>query len=253
MRERIFGVNPILEALRSGVRGFHKVYIAREIGGGAVEEIIRLCREKGVPIYFERREILDRMAGTKKHQGIFGIVTAKEYSPVEVILDIAERKKEKPFILILDGVEDPRNLGAIIRTAEGAGVHGVVIPKHHASGLSGTAVKASAGAIEYMTVSRVTNLRRTIDSLKEKGIWIYGLDMKGEREYTNVDYDIPLAIIIGGEGRGIRETILKSCDVRIRIPLSGHISSLNVSVATGVILFEIAHRRSKGFNPSDKG
>lgn len=252
MREGLFGVNPILEALRSGTRGFDKVYIARGTYSKGVEEIVRLCKEQNIPVHFENRETLDRISGTTKHQGLFGMVTAKGYSPVEEILGVAEKKGEQPFILILDGVEDPRNLGAIIRTADGAGAHGIVIPKHRASGLSGTAAKTSAGAIEYVTVSRVTNLRHTIDSLKEKGVWIYGLDMEGEKEYTDAAYDVPLAVVIGGEGRGIRETILKACDVRIRIPLLGHISSLNVSVATGVILFEIARQRSKRINPSDK-
>lgn len=243
--EGLFGLNPLLEALKAGTREFGKVYIARGIFSKGVDEIIKLCKLQGVPVHFESRESLDRIAGTKKHQGIFGIVAAKGFSSVEEIIDIAVRKKETPFILILDGVEDPRNLGAIIRTADCAGVHGIVIPKHRAAGLTDTTAKTSAGAVEYVPVARVTNIVKTIDWLKEKGLWIYGLDMSGEKEYTAVSCDIPLAVVIGGEGRGIRESIRKVCDVRIRIPLLGKINSLNVSVATGVVLFEIVKQRHK--------
>lgn len=244
-REGLFGVNPLLEALRAGTRNIEKVYIARGIYGKEVEEIVRLCKHQKIPVHFENRESLDRISGTGKHQGIFGIVSAKGYSSVEEILLIAEKRKEDPLILILDNIEDPQNLGAIIRTADGAGVHGIIIPKHRSSGLSSTVAKTSAGAIEYIPVSRVTNLLTVIGGLKEAGLWIYGLEMTGEKEYTQSAYDIPLAVVIGGEGRGIRRSILEVCDIRIRIPLFGHISSLNVSVAAGIILFEIAKQRFK--------
>lgn len=243
--EGLYGVNPLLEALKAGEREFGKVYIARGVYSRGVDEIIKLCKHHGIPVYFENRESLDRLSGTKKNQGIFGIAASKSFSSVEEILEAAKRKNESPFVLILDGVEDPRNLGAIIRTADGAGVHGLIIPKHRSAGLSSTAAKTSAGAVEYMPVARVTNIQKTIEFLKEKGLWIYGVDMSGEEEYTVVSGDIPLAIVVGGEGKGIRESIRKVCDVRVRIPLFGQINSLNVSVATGIVLFEIVKQRHK--------
>ena len=244
-REGLFGVNPLLEALRSGNRDFDRVYIAVGVHSKGIEEIVDECRRRNIPIHFEKREAIDRIAGTAKHQGVFGVVSAKGYSSVEDLLDVAKKKNENPFILILDGIEDPRNLGAIIRTADGAGVHGIIIPKHRASGITDVVAKTSAGAIEYIQVARVTNLGNTIEWLKEHGVWIYGLDMKGEKEYNNISYTTPLAIVIGGEGRGIRESVRKICDERIRIPLFGKVSSLNVSVAAGVILYEIAQQRCK--------
>lgn len=245
-REGLFGINPLLEAIKAGERNFDKVYIARGVHSKGVEEIIELCREQKIPVHFESRESIDRISGTRKHQGIFAIVASKGYSSLDDIFDVAGRRKEDPFILILDGIEDPRNFGAIIRTADGAGVHGIIIPKHRSSGLTSTVAKTSAGAIEYIAVSRVTNLLNSIESLKERGLWVYGLETTGEKEYTELSYNIPLAVVIGGEGRGIRRSILNACDVRIRIPLFGKINSLNVSVATGIILFEITKQRYKG-------
>lgn len=246
-REGLFGVNPLLEALRAGTREFDKVYIARGVHSKGIEEVVQLCRQKKIPVHLEVRGALDRISGTQKHQGIFGVVAAKGYSPVEEILELAERKKEPPFVLILDSVEDPRNLGAIIRTAEGAGVHGIIIPKHRSAGLNSTVAKTSAGALEYIKVARATNLLQTIEWLRKQGLWIYGVEMKGETEYTDISCDAPLAVVMGGEGRGIRESIRKACDVQVSIPLFGRVSSLNVSVASGIILFEIATRRQKKF------
>ena len=251
-REGLFGVNPLLEALRAGTREFDKVYIVRGVHSKGIEEVIHLCRQQKIPVHLELREALDRIAGTQKHQGILGIVTVKGYSPVEDILELATRRKEPPFVLILDSIEDPRNLGAIIRTAEGAGVHGIIIPKHRSAGLNSTVAKTSAGALEHIKVARATNLFQTMEWLREQGLWIYGLDMGGETEYTDVSFETPLAIIMGGEGRGIRESIRKACDVRIRIPLFGRVNSLNVSVASGIILFEIATRRFKKLKTTDK-
>ena len=251
-REELFGVNPLLEALRAGTREFDKVYIARGVHSKGIEEVIHLCRQRKIPVHLELKGALDRIAGTQKHQGILGIVAVKGYSPVEDILDLAKRRKEPPFVLILDGIEDPRNLGAIIRTAEGAGVHGIIIPKHRSAGLNSTVAKTSAGALEHIKVARATNLFQTMEWLREQGVWIYGLDMGGETEYNDVSFETPLAIIMGGEGRGIRESIRKACDVRIRIPLFGRVNSLNVSVASGIILFEIATRRFKRLKTIDK-
>ena len=241
--EGLFGINTLLEALRSGTRDFEKIYVARGLHGKGIDEVVRICKSQGIYIHFEGREAIDRLSGTAKNQGVFGLVAAKGYSSVEDILELSQKRNEKPFILILDGVEDPRNLGAIIRTAECAGVHGIIIPKHRSSGLTDVVARTSAGAIEYLHIAKVTNISQTIDWLKGQGVWVYGLDMDGEREYDKISYSAPLAIVIGGEGKGIRDLVRKTCDEIVRIPLLGKISSLNVSVAAGVILFEIAKRQ----------
>ena len=233
----------MLEALRSGTRDFEKVFVARGLHGKGIDEIVRICKMQGIYIHFEGREVVDRLSGTAKNQGVFGVVAAKGYSSVEDILELSQKRNEKPFILILDGVEDPRNLGAIIRTAEGAGVHGIIIPKHRSSGLTDVVARTSAGAIEYLHIAKVTNISQTIDWLKGQGVWVYGLDMDGEKEYDRISYSEPLAIVIGGEGKGIRDLVRKACDEIVRIPLFGKVSSLNVSVAAGIILFEIAKRQ----------
>lgn len=242
-KEGIYGINTLLEALRSGSRGLDKVYVARGLHGKGIEELIKLCKSKNIVIHFEGREAIDRLSGTQKNQGVYGVVAAKAYATVEEILDAAKKRNEPPFILILDGVEDPRNFGAIIRTAEGAGVHGIIIPKHRSAGLTDVVARTSAGAIEYVPIAKVTNISQTIDGLKEQGIWVYGLDMEGEKAFNQISYTSPVAIVIGGEGHGIRDLVRRSCDEIVRIPLAGRVSSLNVSVAAGVILFEIAAQR----------
>lgn len=242
-KDALFGINTLLEALRSGTRDFDKVYIARGLHGKAIDELIRLCKTMNIVIHYEGRDAIDRLSGTSKNQGVFGVAAAKGYASVEDILEVSRKRNEQPFILILDGVEDPRNLGAIIRTAEGAGVHGIIIPKHRATGLTDVVARTSAGAIEYIPIAKVTNISQTIERLKEQGIWVYGLDMDGKQMYYSMSYSTPLAIVIGGEGKGIRELVRKACDEVVSIPLSGKVSSLNVSVAAGVILFEIAAQR----------
>ncbi len=242
-REGLYGINTLLEALRSGARDFEKVHIANGLHGKGIDEIVRLCKSKNIYIHFENRDVIARLSGTEKNQGVFGVVAVKRYSSVEDILAISQKRNEKPFILILDGVEDPRNLGAIIRTAEGAGVHGIIIPKHRSAGLTDVVARTSAGAIEYVPIAKVTNLSQTIGWLKEQGLWVYGLDMGGKKEFDEISYSEPVAIVIGGEGKGIRELVRKACDEVVSIPLFGRVSSLNVSVAAGVILFETALQR----------
>jgi 23S rRNA (guanosine2251-2'-O)-methyltransferase len=241
----LFGVNPVLEALRAASRSFESVYIAREKGGSDIREIISRCREEGVPLHFEDREVLNRLSGREKHQGVIGFVSAKPYSTVEAILKVAERRKEDPFILILAGVEDPRNLGAIIRTAEAAGVHGILLPQRRAAGLTGTVAKTSAGGLEYLPVARVGNLGQMVEELKEKGLWVMALDVAGEMRYDRTDYRRPMAVLIGGEGRGLGPLMLKRADVRVTIPMAGQVSSLNVSVAAGVLIFEVLRCRGR--------
>lgn len=242
-KEGLFGINTLLEALRSGARDFEKIYVARGLHGKGIDEVVRICKANGIYIHFEGREVIDRLSGTSKNQGVLGLAAAKQYSSVDDILELSHKRNEKPFILILDGVEDPRNLGAIIRTAECAGVHGIIIPKHHSSGLTDAVARTSAGAIEYLHIAKVTNISQTIERLKKQGVWVYGLDMDGEKEYDQISYTEPLAIVVGGEGKGVRDLVRKTCDEIVRIPLLGKVSSLNVSVAAGIILFEIAKRQ----------
>lgn len=229
------------EALRAG-RPLEKVLIARGAGGARLQEIVDLCRERGVPVRFEPRESLDRAAGGESnHQGILGFAAAHRYADLEDVLDGAQ------LILVLDGVEDPHNLGAIIRTAHAAGARAVCIPERRAAGLTETVAKAAAGALEYIPVVRVGNVNRLLETLKSKHFWVYGLDERGEVGYDACDFAIPTAFVLGAEGAGLHQLVRKHCDALLRIPMAGPISSLNVSVAAGVVLFE--WRRRKALKP----
>lgn len=241
--DRIFGIHPLMEALQ-GERSVERIYIAKGRGGAGLEELIRLARAKGVPLHFEPREVLDRMIGGSKHQGVMGLVGAKAYGTLEEILSRASSRGEAATVLILDGVEDPRNFGATLRTAEAAGFHGVVIPQHRASGLTETVAKSSAGALEHIAVARVVNLTQAIEALKAKGLWIYGLDPGAGKSYLSLDYRGPLALVAGAEGAGIRRRVLEACDECVRLPMKGRVASLNVSVAVGVVAYEMLRQRS---------
>jgi len=229
------GMNPVLEALRSG-RPFERILVAKGAGGPRVQEIVEMARRAAVPVRFEPRQGLDRLAGTSAHQGVVALGAATRYTSLDEVAGQAA------MLVVLDGVEDPHNLGAIIRTAHAAGAGAVVIPERRAVGLTDVVAKAAAGAQEYLPVVRVGNTNRALESLKERGYWIYGLDERGEREYDAVDYAAPTAIVLGGEGHGLHEQVRKHCDVLVRIPMAGEISSLNVSVAAGVVLFEWRRR-----------
>lgn len=243
--DRIFGIHPLMEALQ-GERRVERIYIARGRGGGAVEDLIRLARSKGVPLHFEPREVLDRIIGNTKHQGVMGLAAAKAYGTLEEILERASKQDEAPAVLVLDGVEDPRNLGAILRTADAAGFHGVITPQRRAAGLTETVAKVSAGAIEHVAVARVVNLTQALETLKAAGLWIYGLDPGAEKNYLEIDYRGPVAIVVGAEGEGISRRVLSACDERVRLPMKGRVASLNVSVAVGVIAYEILRQRTWG-------
>jgi 23S rRNA (guanosine2251-2'-O)-methyltransferase len=242
-KDRLFGIHPLMEALQ-GERSVERIYIAKGRGGTAVEDLIRLARSKGVPLHFEPREVLDRIVGHPKHQGVMGLVAAKAYGTLEEILARASDKGEPPAVLVLDGVEDPRNLGAILRTADAAGFHGVVIPQRRASGLTETVAKSSAGALEYVAVARVVNLTQALESLKAAGLWIYGLDPGEGKSYLEIDYRGPVALVVGAEGEGISRRVLSACDERVRLPMKGKVASLNVSVAVGVMAYEILRQRT---------
>ena len=230
----IYGRNPVMEALRSG-REIDRLLIAHGVTGGSVTAIRAKCNQRG--------QKLDYYCGGGNHQGVAVMIASQEYSTVEDILKTAQERNENPFIVICDEIEDPHNLGAIIRTAEACGVHGIIIPKRRSASLNATVEKTSAGALAYMKVARVTNISNTIDELKEKGIWVFGADMDGAA-YTNTDYDMPCAIVIGNEGKGIGTLVAKKCDGIISLPMCGKINSLNASVAAGVLMYEVVRKRN---------
>ncbi len=228
------GIHAVGEALRAG-HPFDRLLVAQGAGGPRLQEIIDLARRASVPVRFEPRSALDRLAGSSAHQGVVALGAARKYAGLDAAL-------ASGLVVVLDGVEDPHNLGAIIRTAHAAGAGSVVIPERRAAGLTDVVAKAAAGALEHLPVVRVTNITRTLEELKERGYWIYGLDERGAEDYSRVDYNSPTAFVLGGEGKGLHDQVRKHCDVVVRIPLAGKISSLNVSVAAGVALFEWKRR-----------
>jgi len=237
------GVHPVREALRAG-RTLDRLLIARGAGGPRLQEIIDLARERSVPVRFEPREALDRAANGAVHQGIVAFGSAQRYADLDQVLMGAQ------LLVVLDGVEDPHNLGAIVRTAHAAGAAAVVVPDRRAAGLTETVAKAAAGALELLPVVRVGNISQTLESLKAHGFWIYGLDERGTQVYTETDYATPTVLVLGGEGQGLHQLVKKHCDVLVRIPMAGAISSLNVSVAAGVVLFEWRRRRPSKPGPA---
>ena len=204
-----------------------------------LQEIIDLARRASIPVRFQPRAALNRLAGTSAHQGVVAIGTAQRYADLDGVAACE-------MLVVLDGVEDPHNLGAIIRTAHAAGAGAVVIPERRAAGVTDVVAKAAAGALEHLPVVRVTNINRALEEIKQRGFWIYGLDERGSETYDQVEYASPAAVVLGGEGKGLHEQVRKHCDALVRIPVAGRISSLNVSVAAGVMLFEWRRRRSKG-------
>jgi 23S rRNA (guanosine2251-2'-O)-methyltransferase len=232
----IIGIHPVREALRAQ-RPLEKVLIAKGAAGPRIQEIVELCRTQSIPVRFEPRETLDRAAKAASHQGVVAFGIAHQYVELAGIIEGAT------LLVILDGVEDPHNLGAIIRTAHAAGADAVVVPERRAAPLTETVDKAAAGALEYLPVARVTNITQSVERLKEKGFWIYGLDERGTELYNEVAYSSPTVIVLGGEGKGLHQNLRKHCDVLVRIPMAGEVSSLNVSVAAGVVLFEWRRRR----------
>ncbi|HCB94882.1 23S rRNA (guanosine(2251)-2'-O)-methyltransferase RlmB [Ruminococcus sp. YE282] len=231
----IAGRNPVSEAIRSS-RPIDKILVARGEKSGAVVGILAKARDKKIPIKEVDRTKLDYISGGAAHQGIIAFAAVKEYSTVEEIFEYAQSRGEAPFIIVLNEVEDPHNLGAIIRTAECAGAHGVIVPKRRSASLSYTVGKASAGAVEYMRVARVTNIAKLIDELKEKGVWVFGADMNGT-DYTECDFSGACAIVIGNEGKGISRLVREKCDVIVSLPMKGKINSLNASVAAGILIY----------------
>ena len=243
----ICGRNPVLEALRSG-REIDRLLVAHGMGGGSVTAIIAKCRAKGILIKEISPQKLDYYCGGANHQGVAVMFASQEYATVEDMFALAETRGEKPFLIICDEIEDPHNLGAIIRTAEATGVHGVIIPERRSASLNATVAKAACGALEYVPVARVTNIANTIDALKQRGVWVFGADMDGD-DYTRTDFDAPCALVIGNEGKGIGALTAKKCDAVISLPMHGKINSLNASVAAGILMYEVVRSRNADKKP----
>jgi len=238
----ITGRNAVLEALRNE-RSMESINIAKGENKGSILKIIAMAKDQGIPVKEVSTVKLDAMSGGAPHQGVIGIASAHEYATMEDLFARAEEKGEKPFFIICDELEDPHNLGAVIRTAEAAGAHGVIVPKRRSAGLTPVVYKTSAGAVEYLPVVRVANLASTMEELKEKGVWIYAADMDGEN-WRSVDYTGSVALVIGSEGRGVGRLIKDQCDFLVSMPMNGKITSLNASVAAGILMYEVARQRA---------
>ncbi len=240
----IEGRNAVLEAFRAG-KTIDRLLVQDGCGDGPVKSILREAKKQDTVIQFIKKERLDQMSQTHNHQGVIAYAAAYEYASVDDILQAAADKQEAPFIFLLDGIEDPHNLGAIIRTANLAGAHGVIIPKRRAAGLTSTVAKTSAGALNYTPVAKVTNLTATMEELKEKGLWFVCADMGGDRMY-DCDLKGPIGLVIGNEGEGVSRLVKEHCDMTASIPMKGDIDSLNASVAAGVLAYEIVRQRMQG-------
>lgn len=242
-QDQVEGRNAVLELLESG-RDINKILIARGEKHGSIHKIVSLAKQNRIIISEVEKNKLNQISQTSNHQGVIAIVPPFNYCEVEDILELAKQKNEMPFIMILDGIEDPHNLGSIIRTAETAGVHGIIIPKRRAASVNSTVSKVSAGAVEHMKIARVNNINETIRYLKEQDIWICGTDMDTDIIYTKQDYRMPLAIIIGSEGFGMSRLVKENCDFLVKIPMKGKITSLNASVSAGIIMYEVVRKRN---------
>ncbi|HBL35738.1 MAG TPA: 23S rRNA (guanosine(2251)-2'-O)-methyltransferase RlmB [Firmicutes bacterium] len=243
--ELLEGRNPVLEALKAG-RNIKKVIIATEAHGQQIKEIEAYVRDQAIPLVYWDKKELDRLSTTHKHQGVLASVEPLTTVLVDDLLAKARFKGENPLLLLLDGVEDPHNLGSIIRTAEVAGAHGVILPERRTAGLNATVLKASAGAANYLPVARVKNTVRGIEELKTKGCWVIGADQDGSNLWTEpFDLTLPLCLVLGGEGKGLSRLAREKCDLILQIPMQGQVSSLNVSVATGILVYEVLRRRTQ--------
>ena len=238
---RIEGRNAVIEAFRAG-KTIDRLYMLDGSREGAMQTVRKEAAKHGTPVKYVNRQRLDQMSETGRHQGVIAEIAAYSYGEMEDLFAAARERGEDPFFILLDGIEDPHNLGAIIRTANLAGAHGVIIPKDRAVGLTATVAKASAGAIEYMRVARVTNIAVTLDELKEKGVWVYGADMDGT-DYDECDFSGACAIVIGNEGKGISRLVREKCDVIVSLPMKGQINSLNASVAAGILMYKAMKNR----------
>jgi 23S rRNA (guanosine2251-2'-O)-methyltransferase len=237
----IYGINSVTEALKARGRAFEWVGMAKERHDIRLQRLIEDCRRLSVPVRFLQRTELDRMAGNAAHQGVVAVTSAKQYNDLADV--IAAKRGTYSLIVVLDGVEDPHNLGAILRTADAAGANGVVIPERRAATVTGTVTKASAGASEHLPIAKVTNIARSVEELKENNVWTVGLDERGAKTYDSLDYKMDCALVLGGEGKGLHDLVKRKCDFLVSIPMLGKVPSLNVSVAAAVVLYEIVRQR----------
>ncbi|HJV30731.1 MAG TPA: 23S rRNA (guanosine(2251)-2'-O)-methyltransferase RlmB [Bacillales bacterium] len=240
-QEYIIGKNPVIEALKSN-RDINKILIAEGSQRGQMQQITQLARESNVIVQFVPKKKIDQVTDGI-HQGVLAYIAAYQYAEMDDLFAAAEKNNEPPFFLLLDEIEDPHNLGSIMRTADAVGAHGIIIPKRRAVGLTATVAKASTGAIEYIPVVRVTNMARTIDELKDRGVWIAGTDATGSDDYRRMDGSLPLGLVIGSEGKGMGRLIREKCDFLIHLPMVGKVTSLNASVAASVLMYEIYRKR----------
>lgn len=239
----IYGRNPVIEALRTGTTEIDKLMIQEGLKHPQIQEVIRLCKKNGVFYRFADKRKLDTLAEGENHQGVIALIAAHKYAELADILAVAEEKGQPPFLVILDGITDPHNLGSIIRTANAAGAHGIVIPKNRSASLNATVSKVAAGAAEYTPVARVTNLGQTLEKLKKSGLWIVGTDLSGTQSHTECSLTGALGLVIGSEGEGMSRLVRESCDFLVKIPMIGAIESLNASVAAGVLLYEAVRQK----------
>ena len=240
----IAGRKPVIEALRAGT-AIERVLLLAGVQGREIAEIQTLARQARIPVVHLSRQEFDELAPDHATQGVLAVVPSRTFAELEDILEQARRRHEPGFLLVLDEIEDPQNLGALVRTAECVGVHGVILPRHHAATVTSAVVKASAGATEHMLIAEVTNIAHTLKHLKDEGYWVVGLDGAGDRPYTAVDMELPVALVVGNEGRGIRRLVKERCDFLVKIPLRGKIGSLNASVAGAVVMYEVLRQREK--------
>ncbi len=239
----IYGINAVAEALKARGRAFAWVGVAKDRHDIRMKRVVEECRKQGVAVRFVGRDELDRMAGNNAHQGVVAVTSAKQYNDLEDV--VAAKRSEYSLIVVLDGIEDPHNLGAVLRTADAAGADGAVIPERRAASVTALVAKASAGASEHLPIAKVTNIARTLEDLKAQNIWTVGLDERGPKSYDAMDYNMDCAIVLGAEGRGLHDLVARKCDFLVSIPMLGKVPSLNVSVAAGVMLYEIVRQRGK--------
>jgi 23S rRNA (guanosine2251-2'-O)-methyltransferase len=237
----IYGINAVSEALKARGRAFEWVGMAKERHDLRLQRLIEDCRRLAVPVRFLQRTELDRMAGNAAHQGVVAVTSAKQYSDLDDV--VGAKRGQYSLVVVLDGVEDPHNLGAVLRTADAAGADGIVIPERRAASVTGTVTKASAGASEHLPIAKVTNIARTVEELKARNIWTVGLDERGSQTYDALDYNMDCALVLGAEGKGLHDLVKRKCDFLVSIPMLGKVSSLNVSVAAAVVLYEIVRQR----------
>ncbi|MDN4076205.1 23S rRNA (guanosine(2251)-2'-O)-methyltransferase RlmB [Fictibacillus terranigra] len=240
--EFIIGRNPVLEVLRAG-RDINKIFVGEGSQKGPVSQVIHMAKENNVLVQFVPKRKLDLLSDGGNHQGVIAAVAAYEYAEIDDLFKKAEEKGEEPFFILLDEIEDPHNLGSIMRTADAAGAHGIIIPKRRAVGLTAAVAKASTGAIEYIPVVRVTNIVQTMKELKERGLWFVGADMKGKEDYREAKLDMAIGLVIGSEGKGMGRLVKDTCDFLVRLPMEGKVTSLNASVAAGLLLYEVYRKR----------